>query len=141
MVSMKKFLQITAITFGTLFLAFFVYANWAPPTAGERIYMSNPTGITAIDVPANYTAQDIQAFSDELNHTEGVTSFTHSPNLHMFAVTYSKKETCEKNILSQLKDKGFNASKKVIESNKPQCPVHGYLDAFYKAKYALNIRK
>lgn len=138
---MKKFLKATGITIGILFLAFFVYANWTPPTAGERIYMSNPTGISAITIPTNYTDKDISSLTDELNNTNGVTSFTYASNMRMFAVTYSKKQTSEQDILQLLNTKGFSVSKKIIETNKPQCPVHGYLDVFYKAKYALNIRK
>lgn len=138
---MKKFLKISAISIGILFIAFFVYANWTPPTAGERIYMSDPTGLTTLNVPTNYTEQEIQAVANELNNTKGVTSFTHAANLNMFAITYSKKQTCEQDIIAHLQTKGYRTTKKVIETNQPQCPVHGYLDAFYKAKYALNIRK
>lgn len=135
---LKKTLKITAITAGVMFGAFFVYANLEAPTAGEKIYMSDPTGISMLEVTNNSSPENI---SGQLATVPGVTSHTYLPEQRKLVITYSKKETDRQTLLSELIAGGIDAREIKIESNRPQCPVHGYLDAFYKAKYALNVRK
>ena len=135
---LKKTLKVSAITVGVMFGAFFVYANLEEPTLGEKIYMSDPTGIAMLEVNNNSTPEKVAA---ELKTVQGVTSHTYLPEKQTLVVTYSKKETDRQTILSALETGGIDAHEVKIESNRPQCPVHGYLDAFYRAKYALNIRK
>lgn len=135
---LKTTLKVTATTLGIMFIAFFVYANLEKPSLGEQIYMSNPTGIAVLEIEEGATASDI---AQQLSTIEGVTSHTYIQDNHSLIVTYSKNETDRQGIISSLMAAGTTAIEKTIESNKPQCPVHGYLDAFYTAKYALNIRK
>ncbi|MCB0697965.1 MAG: hypothetical protein KDC07_11405 [Chitinophagaceae bacterium] len=136
MAILRTFLKATAITAVIIFLAFFVYANLQEPTPGEKIYMSDPTGISMLTI-----SQDVQDIDAKVEQLPGVTSHTYVPENNTLVITYSKNQTNRISILSGLKASGINAVEKMIHSNKPQCPVHGYLDMFYKAKCALNLRK
>lgn len=135
---------IKAISYGTvatltiMFIAFFVYANLEVPTPGEQIYMSNPTGIAMLNVDNN---TDPDALAEKVSRLTGVTSHTYVPETHTLVITYSRNQTDRNTVVSGISSAGIAATEKVISSNKPQCPVHKYLDVFYKAKYALNIRK
>lgn len=131
-------MKVAGITILVLFATFFVYANLDKPTAGEKIYMSDPTGLALVKVEEG-TA--IQTVADVVSNIQGATSHTYQPENGTLVITYSKNETDRESVVSSLIKNGINAVAATISSNKPQCPVHGYLDAFYAAKYALNIRK
>lgn len=138
MKALKTILKVTGITLGILFITFFVYANLEKPSLGEQVYMSHPTGIALLSITGKVTEHDVAA---QLKKSKGVTSHTYIPGDKTLVVTYSKNETGREEIVSGLLANGISAVEKKIAEDKPQCPVHGYLDAFYQAKYALNIRK
>ncbi len=141
MKTLKKLLKTTAIATLTLFLAFFAYANLVPPGPGERIYMEQPTGLTLVKLPEQFTDADAQALSPQIDRQKGVSSFTFSTQQHLLALTYDANTTTEHDVIDNIRSLGLDVSKNIIASHTPQCPVHKYLDGFYRIKYALCIRK
>lgn len=130
--------MITGVVLFTLFGAFFVYANLEKPTLAERIYMSDPTGIAMLAVGRDIPAESVDTY---MASQRGVTSYTFAAERGMLVITYSKKLADRNGIISQLSARGLKTEEALPLVNRPQCPVHGYLDMFYKLKYALNIRK
>lgn len=134
----KTFLKVAGVILLAAFIGFFAYANMEPLSPGERIYMANPTGIALLRV--NNTIEE-QKINNELLQIAGVTSHTYLPEQQTLVVTYSSKNTKKETITASLQASGIEVSEKVITTDKPQCPVHEYIDMLNQAKYALNIRK
>jgi hypothetical protein len=122
------------------FAGFLLYANWRPPSLGERLYMENPTQIVVFSFPASYTARDSAAMKTYFASKQGVYSSVVTLCSQTLCVTIDPRKTNRSAMLEAARGFDPGVRERVMKAG-PQCPVDGPLYTLQKVKYALCFRK
>lgn len=138
---LKKATKVLLTSFGGLFLAFLVYANWeekplsaeVPPMSLLVVQAVEPLDSAQFEIVQTWLADQpgVRAVGGEVTHQQ-------------LAISLDPKEVESQSLLQDLKSKGFAFKPAQFEApdpNAPQCPVPmEYIQTFQKIVYAFNFR-
>jgi hypothetical protein len=136
---MKKSIKIIGFFILGSFASFFVYANLESKPLHAN---ASPADIFILKVEKPLNNEERMALKNEFESVVGISSF--SSNGLLVSVVFNPEKMSREALKLKLDGKMLTYEKASFEnreSNSPQCPVpHGYILAFEKFKYALNIR-
>lgn len=136
---LKKVFTTTFILLLIVFLSFFVYANFSPPTAGERLYLENPTKIAVLNFPDKYTASDSLCLKKYLSKNTAIYSSVITMSSRTLCITFDPRKAERNQMLDYAASYDKAIKERIMPSYLKECPVNLLL--FRKAKYALYVRK
>lgn len=139
--TLQRISRTILITFVSLFVVFFIYANLEEPSLADRLKLE-PISLAVFNVSTTMSSQDSASLATKLSTAEGITAATVNRSTATVSATYHPTATSEAAIRMILENQHLAPEK--IEFSKfdgPKCPIPmGYIDFFTDIKKALCVR-